>query len=394
MPALTAVSLFTAGGGMDYGLALAGFETHLAVEVEKYACRVLQDAQAIKKVLPNGHTYLDACRIFAGDVTSLSDPEALRLARLEPGEATLLAGGPPCVTFSVAGRREGLTHQTGQLYRHFVRLLRAFAPEAFIFENVKGLLTAQAGEDDQRTAFWVIHEELASAGYALTWRLVDAADYGVPQRRHRVIILGRRSDMPLKFPDPTHVDPAKRVQSQERSPWLTVREAFEGLPPAVELGETPNLRNHVAKRHSSETKESYAATIPGRRNHHYLRDRLLWDAPGKTVRAQGKPKSDGSGQKNSSHQSLHPDEPRQITPRECARLQTFPDWYPFPATLVNAYRIIGDAVPCELARVLGSSIAEQLRARPVEPYQGDELKVRAPTVVASRQPMLPLPIPA
>jgi DNA (cytosine-5)-methyltransferase 1 len=116
----------------------------------------------------------------------------------------------------------------------------------------------------------------------------------------------------------------------------------------------------VAKRHSDATRESYTSTEPGQRNKAYLRDRLHWDEPGKTVRAQGKPKADGSGQKNSSHQAIHPDEPRQLTPRECARLQTFPDWYPFPRTLVNAYRIIGDAVPCELARVVGEALLRQL----------------------------------
>jgi DNA (cytosine-5)-methyltransferase 1 len=141
-----------------------------------------------------------------------------------------------------------------------------------------------------------------------------------------------------------------------------VRDAFTDLPGAVELGQEPLLRNHVAKRHSPEMRESYRTTLPGKRNSQSKRDRLLWDSPGKTVRAQGKPKADGSGQKNSSHQAIHPDEPRQLTPRECARLQTFPDWYPFPATLVNAYRIIGDAVPCVLATVLGKAISEQIEA--------------------------------
>ena len=107
-------------------------------------------------------------------------------------------------------------------------------------------------------------------------------------------------------------------------------------------------------------KASYAATLPGRRNLASMRDRLHWDEPGKTVRAQGKLKTDGSGQKNSSHQAIHPDEARQLTPRECARLQTFPDWYPFPPSLVNAYRIIGDAVPCRLAQVVGEALAMQM----------------------------------
>ena len=164
MAARPMVSLFSGGGGLDYGLALAGFETHLAVEQERYACQVLREAQALQRRLPNGHVYLRGCDIWRGDIADLNDDEALRRAHLEPGEAVLLIGGPPCVTFSVAGRREGLTSGTGQLYRHFVRLLKVFKPEAFLFENVKGLLTAQGAEPDQHSAFQVILKDLQEAG--------------------------------------------------------------------------------------------------------------------------------------------------------------------------------------------------------------------------------------
>lgn len=376
MMARAVVSLFSGGGGLDYGVALAGFEARLTIEKERYACQVLRDAKQARHILPDGHAYLDGCDIWEGDVADLDGAEALRRARVHPGEAALLVGGPPCVTFSVAGRREGLTSETGQLYQHYARLLRAFAPAAFIFENVKGILTAQSAEDDGRPAFDVIRAELeqpfryvAADGmehdthYTVTWRLVDAADYGVPQHRHRVIIIGRRGDDAFAFPEPTHAHPQRLGLFSGTRSWQTVRNAFSGLPAAADLGEPAALRNHVAKRHSEEMRESYRATVPGKRNARSKRDRLLWDEPSKTIRAQGKPKADGSGQKNSSHQAIHPDDPRQLTPRECARLQTFPDWYPFPATLVNAYRVIGDAVPPELGRALGQAIAAQLDAQ-------------------------------
>lgn len=357
---LTAVSVFSGGGGADYGLALAGFRTRLTVEIEPYACRTLREAQDLGRVMPDGHRYLEGVHIFEGDVADLSGPAALRLARLRAGEVDLLVGGAPCVTFSVAGKREGLTSETGRLYAHFVRLLKAFRPQAFVFENVKGLLTAM-GTDGKGSAFETVLGAMKTAGYALTWRVVDAADYGVPQHRHRVIVLGRRGLRALVFPEPTHDEPMRTGFLPDVFPWRSVRDAFKDLPAAVTLGEKPRLANHVAKRHSPSVVDSFRATPPGTRNRLYQRDRLLWDEPGKTVRAQGKLKADGSGQKHSSHAALHPDEPRQLTPRECARLQTFPDWYPFPDTLVNAYRIIGDAIPCELARVIGTSIAAQLR---------------------------------
>src|SRR5439155_1601615 len=165
-------------------------------------------------------------------VRDVTGDELLAAARLEPGEATLLAGGPPCVSFSVAGKRDGLQADTGRLFEDYVRLLHDIRPAGLIFENVKGLINA-----------------------------VD------------------------------------------------------------ESGE---------RRHGEEVVRSFAATPPGKRNGAYKRDRLRWDRPAKVIRAQGKPKPDGSGQRHSSHQSIHPEKHRQLTVRECARIQTFPDWYLFP----------------------------------------------------------------
>lgn len=346
---------------MDYGLALAGYQTRLAVEIEPYACQALRAAKALRQPLPTRHRYLEGAHIWEGDIARLSGRQALGLARLRPGEATLLAGGPPCVTFSVAGQREGLTSETGMLYAQFARMLRVFQPRAFIFENVKGLLTA-VGADGSGSAFDAILAEFQACGYELTWRLVDAADYGVPQHRHRVIVLGRRGNQPFLFPDPKYDTPERTGFLPDVERWQTVRDALANMPDAVMLGEEPRLANHVAKRHSERVIESFRATAPGTRNRLYMRDRLRWDEPSKTVRAQGKLKRNGSGQRNSSHSALHPEEPRQLTPRECARIQTFPDWYPFPPTLANSNRLIGDAVPCTLARVLGGSIAFQLGA--------------------------------
>jgi DNA (cytosine-5)-methyltransferase 1 len=355
---LPTVSLFSGGGGLDYGLALAGFDVHLAVELEPYACQVLRDAQGLARLLPSGRKYLEGTDIHQGDISELSDEDALRRSGLRSGEAALLAGGPPCVTFSIAGRREGLAGKPGQLYRHYVRLLNAFRPASFIFENVKGMLSSPGGPGD-RSAFHAVLRDFEAAGYAVTWKVIDAADYGVPQHRHRVIALGRLGGPPPDFPAPTHVSPQILGISGER-PWRTVGEALEGLPPAVHLGQHPTVPNHIARRHSPSVEASFRETPPGRRNTLYKRDKLEWDAPAKTVRAQGKLKSNGTGQRNSSHAAIHPSEPRQLTPRECARLQCFPDWYPLPDDTVNALRIVGDAVPVELARILGNSLAGQL----------------------------------
>ena len=360
----TVVSLFSGGGGLDLGLELAGFESRAAVELEPYACQTLRANKAKAVQLPSGQTYLGECEILERDVRGVSGRELLRAARLRRGEATLLAGGPPCVTFSVAGRREGLAAETGRLFEEYVRLLRAVRPAGLVYENVKGLLTAPDETGVRGGAFARVYQALEAEGYALSWAVVNAADYGVPQQRERVIILGRRGNEAPAFPDPTHYDPERLDRRlTAASPWRDVRSALEDLPPAAPPGGESEIPNHVSRRHGPAVVEAFAATPPGKRNPQYKRDRLRWDRPSKVIRAQGKPKPDGSGQKNSSHQAIHPVEHRQLTVRECARIQTFPDWYELPTTFVNGYRIVGDAVPPELGRLLGEAMQEAVVGR-------------------------------
>jgi DNA (cytosine-5)-methyltransferase 1 len=358
------ISLFSGGGGLDLGLEMAGFSTKVAVEMEPYACSTLASNRARMSEVGPGHTFVQDATIIERDIRRVPATEVLRAAGLRPGEPVLLAGGPPCVTFSVAGRREGLTAETGRLFEDYVRIVRVTRPRALLFENVKGLVNAIGTDGERGGAFRTIFEALTSAGYALTWRVVNAADYGVPQQRERVIIIGRRGRTPFAFPTPTHYDPLRPpdVRPADLQPWRDVRSAIGDLPPAAPAGEPPTVPNHIARRHGPAVIAAFRATPPGKRNPAYKRDRLLWDRPAKVIRAQGKPKPDGSGQKNSSHQAIHPDDHRQLTVRECARIQTFPDWYELPDTFVNGYRIVGDAVPVQLAYELGRSVLEQLVA--------------------------------
>jgi DNA (cytosine-5)-methyltransferase 1 len=362
---LPAISVFSGGGGLDLGVARAGFQTRVAVEWERYACMALRRNQGLQQEV-GGHRYLEECEILEADIRSLAEGDIMDAARLKTGEAALLLGGPPCVTFSVAGRRTGLQSDVGLLFTDYVRILRHARPAAFIFENVKGLTTAPGANGEPGGAFDAILEALAASGYALTWQVVDAADYGVPQHRHRLIILGVQGATPLRFPEPTHRDPKTLGLFGDAGlvePWQTVRDAIGDLPAPVPAGHEPEVANHVARRHSPEVVASFAATPAGKRNPKYKRDRLRWDAPAKAVRAQGKPKADGSGQKNSSHQSIHPLEHRQITVRESARIQSFPDWYEFDSTFVNGYRVVGDAVPPRLAAAIATAVREQLVER-------------------------------
>lgn len=352
------VSLFSGAGGLDLGTELAGCSTRVTVEWDRHACETQR--RNAGHVLPDGSRYLGRCTVVRRDVRELSGNELLEIAGLRVGEADLLVGGPPCVTFSVAGRREGLGAEAGRLFEDYVRLLAAVRPAGFIYENVKGLVNAVDEHGVPGGAYRRILSALAAPGYALSWRVVNAADYGVPQCRERVIVLGKLGDHPPAFPEPSHYDPRRPQPIAADQPWRDVRWALEGLPPAASYGAVPPIFNHVARRHGPAVVESLRATAPGQRNAGYKRDRLRWDRPAKVIRAQGKPKPDGSGQRNSSHQSIHPEEHRQLTVRECARIQTFPDWYGFPDTFANGYRLVGDAVPVELARVLAEAMKREL----------------------------------
>ncbi|MBN9623931.1 MAG: DNA cytosine methyltransferase, partial [Actinobacteria bacterium] len=363
------------------GLELAGFSTRVAAEIEPYACETLRRNRDARVKLPDGGLYLSECEVIERSVTEISGAELLRAARLKRGQATLLAGGPPCVTFSVAGRRAGLSDETGRLFEEYVRLLRAVRPAALIYENVKGLMSAVDEDGTPGGAFHRIHDAIEAEGYTLTYRVINMADYGIPQHRERVIIVGRRGRRPFDFPEPTYRDFDRTPPADEdpsgRDPWRDVRWALSGLPPASPPGtREPEVANHVARRHTPKVVRSFAATRPGQRNQRFKRDRLRWDRPAKVIRAQGKVKADGSGQKNSSHQALHPEKARQLTPRECARIQSFPDWYWLPPQFVNSYRIVGDAVPPAFAQLIGEAVATQL-GLDEETGQKDELLAAA-----------------
>lgn len=355
------LSVFSGGGGLDLGLELSGFRVLAGIELDSWACWTLRTNKSNKIKLPNGRRYLDETDVIEADIRKISGSELLRRLKIRPGDLALISGGPPCVSFSIAGSREGLTSETGMLFEAYARLLRVLRPRAFVFENVKGLLSA-AGPDGESGGAWpIILERLEEAGYRVSWQVLDAAAYGVGQHRERLIVVGMRGrrGLPFEFPPPSH-------GPGQRDGWTTLEETLSGLPRAALPSSEPEVPNHVERAHTPEVRSSFAATPEGARNDLYKRDRLRWERPAKVVRAQGKLKPDGSGARHSSSQAIHPDEPRLLTVRECARIQSFPDWYVFPPTHCNGYRVVGDAVPPLLARAVGIALLKQLSAPPAK----------------------------
>ncbi len=322
------VSFFTGCGGMDLGFEQVGFAHVAAFEFNEIFCRTLRKNRPAWKVFgpPFGR----------GDVSKFDEV----VAALEPLISTpfdgVFVGGPPCQPFSIAAnqrfsrsganfKRVGFAHETnGNLLFDYVKLIIHFRPKVFVVENVPGLRDLDGGEQLSAAI-----ELLTDHGYLVNEPTVyDAADYGVPQFRERLFVVGSRTNGQF-------VIPSKRPH----------------VGSASVLDEVPNgLPNHETRNHKAGSIERYIRLRYGQRDQLGRVDRLDPTMPSKTVIAGG---TNGGGR---SH--LHPEIPRTLSVRECARLQTFPDDYVFLGPTARQFTQVGNAVPPVLAATLATSIAE------------------------------------
>lgn len=235
------ISLFSGAGGMDIGFQSAGFKTAVAVEYDKSCCDTL------RKNLPD-------VPIFEGDICNISTEEILRLAKLSPLEPALVIGGPPCQSFSLAGKRMGMNDPRGQLVLEFIRVVRESLPVGFVMENVKGMLNwggGQAIDAILQEASVPIEFRGVTYHYSISYEVLNAVDYGVPQFRERVFIIGNRVEKKFIFPQSTYMDPekiTKNLFSHQLNPWATVWDAIGSLP----IAEAPS---DAAVRVSQSIKE-------------------------------------------------------------------------------------------------------------------------------------------
>lgn len=330
------ISLFSGGGGLDLGLEAAGFETVFATDIDYHSCLTLQQGKLCAQ--GRNSNFLKNAVIKQVDILQLSSSELMDLAGVKPGEVELLAGGPPCQAFSVFGRRKGIEDPRGRLFHEYLRILADLQPKAFVFENVFGLLTIHGGE-----TFKQLCELLESPGngvhYTLSVFRLNAADYGVPQHRDRIFIIG--SSEGKKIPEINPICSANPNEGFLRH--RTVSDAFNGLPP---LG--TKLANHTSRKHSERIIERYKNLAFGERDSKTRINKLDPNRPSYTI-IVGSDKGGGKGH-------VHPYEPREVSPRESARIQTFPDWWSFSGTSRHPIRQVGNAVPPLLAATIGREI--------------------------------------
>lgn len=322
------VSFFTGCGGMDLGFEAVGFEHVAAFEFNEIFCKTL------RKNRPNWQVFGPP---FAnGDVSKFDEVvEALDPLIQAPFDGVFV-GGPPCQPFSIAAnqrfsrsgenfKRVGFAHEkNGNLLFDYVQLVLRFRPAVFVVENVPGLRDLDGGRQLQ-AAIGTLTEQ----GYTVNEPTIyDAADYGVPQFRERLIVVGSR--LPGAFQQP---------------------EKLDHVGAASVLSTLPNgIANHETRVHKAGSIERYMRLGYGQRDQLGRVDRLDPTLPSKTVIAGG---TNGGGR---SH--LHPEIPRTLSVRECARLQTFPDDYVFLGPTARQFTQVGNAVPPVLAAVMAKQIAE------------------------------------
>lgn len=323
------VSFFTGCGGMDLGFEAVGFQHKAAFEFNEIFCKTLRVNRPKWKVFGPPH--------YNGDVSKLEEIiEQLTPVIQAPFEGVFV-GGPPCQPFSIAAnqrfskagdnfKRVGFAHEkNGNLLFDFVSLVVHFKPAVFVIENVPGLRDLDGGVQ--------LGEAIAilnAAGYAVEEPEVwDAADYGVPQFRQRMFVVGSRIGGTFEMPS-----------KRERVGAGSVLSTLPG----------PGVDNHETRRHAVASIERYRVLDYGKRDQLGRVDRLTPTKPSKTVIAGG---TNGGGR---SH--LHPEIPRTLSVRECARLQTFPDTYRFIGPNARQFTQVGNAVPPVLAATLATQIAK------------------------------------
>jgi len=381
---IKSLEMFTGAGGLALGTHLSGFEHVGLIEWDDQACETLRQ-NVRSHVLPG----VDQWNVLKADVRTVNFEDF--------GPVDVVSGGPPCQPFSIGGKHSGMDDWRNMI-PWFCRAISRLTPRAFIMENVKGLLrprfetyfsyillyltyptvAVREGESwvDHLARLEKIHTRARSKDlhYHVVFRLLNAADYGVPQTRERVFLVGFRADTGIEwsFPDKTHdyrallreqangaywnrhgitapkslqvssfgsqmplVEPPQRIK-----PWRTVRDAFIGLP-------DPNSAS--ARMFVNHELVPGARPYPG-----HVGSPL--DLPAKTLKAGDHGVPGGENMITFADGSV-----RYFTVREAARLQTFPDKWRFEGAWSRAMKQLGNAVPVELARVVASSVADRLR---------------------------------
>ena len=354
------ISLFTGAGGLDIGLHRVGFEVAACVDIDKPSWDTI-----------SANTNWPVYRESAGNLFNIPTAALLRFAKVKSGEAALVVGGAPCQPFSNMGKKLGTKSHDGRLFREFVRIVDETRPLGFVFENVQGI-----NQSRHQEVFRYFLDVFGRCGYTLSTAVLNAADYGVPQNRKRLFVLGVRGVTKVHIPLVTHASNAtlktlcsdqllKPNIPRDLMPHVTVGEAFDRIPKS-RLSEKDCLVMNVGEK----IQERMRLIKPGENFHvlpmhlrpqcwrggkHQGADtfgRLRRDTPSVTIRTAAYNPTKG--------RYIHPKEHRGLNTVEMAALQGFPTDWTFKGALVSVGRQIGNAVPPPLAEHIGKIMAAHL----------------------------------
>lgn len=383
MKSLTSVSLYSGAGGLDYGFESAGFETRVAVDNDRDACTTLNTSRDWP--------------VICSDIHDLSPEDLLQVSGLKRGEPDILIGGPPCQPFSKSGywangdaRR--LADPRARTLDAFMRMVEGVLPKSFLLENVHGI--SYSGKEEGFRYLLRATEQINRAAhvkYAVSWKVLDSVEYGVPQKRKRFFLVGHREGGVFRFPPPTHslptepkgIDLLPGIDSL--TPCTTAWDAIGGLDPD---GEDLEVRGRWAK---------LLPSIPEGENYLWHTDRkgglplfgwrtrfwtfllkLAKASPSWTLQAQPGPAIGPFHWEN-----------RRLSTKELARLQTFPSDVRFVGKRISVQRQLGNAVPSLMAEILAREIASQFfGAKYVEPPM---LAVASKGPIPPPEPVAPVP---
>lgn len=326
-----AVELFAGAGGLLLGLENAGFNTVAAIEIDAKASETLRLNRPHMTVIDK-----DIADVVEEGLFTYIDKDV---------EIDVLSGGYPCQSFSYAGKQRGLDDTRGTLFYWYAKALEALKPKVFIAENVRGLMSHDGGKTLQKMI-----DVFDDAGYDVTYRLMNAKNYGVAQKRERIFIVGVRKDLnhsPFQFPKALDTPLVLRdvLVDVPQSPGRTYTKRKKEIMDMVPAGGCwRDLPVDVQKEYM---KASFF--LGGGKTG--MARRLSWDEPSLTLTTAPDMKQT---------ERCHPDETRPLTVREYARIQSFPDDWAFVGSVSDTYKQIGNAVPVNLAKYVGLSVYKYL----------------------------------
>ena len=357
LPGPVALSFFSGALGLDLGMEQAGIHASLYCENDR-KCRMTIDTMRPDVAL-------------IGDIGAWDAADILRMAGIENGQVDIMFGGPPCQAFSTAGARRAFDDARGNVFLKYLELVRDIRPTYVVIENVRGLLSTayplSAGEKPVKGgALQIVLDHLADAGYAVSFNLYNAANYGAPQIRERVVLIGKLGEKRVPYLSPTHAQGG----SFGLKPWRTFEDAIRGLEGPLHASSFPEKRLKYFKllhegqywkdlpQDVQEEAMGKAYRLSGGKTGFYRR--IRFDRPCPTlVTSPTMPATD----------LCHPTEDRPLAIEEYRRVQGFPDSWIIRGDLHDQYRQIGNAVPVALGAAIGNTIMHDIagEAQPPAP---------------------------